>query len=182
MKNWFSWYHTSVKASCLSPAHFPLTVVFSPLDNSKAYFPSKHTFQVFFFFFFFLGPHLQHMDIPGLGVELELHLQAYSTVTVKQDPSRICDLCRSLRQRHIFNPLSEARDRTRILQTLCRILKHLSHNGNSSPEPYDGTLPWGIKISDMSKKGIIQNIRLRKILFNQGSKNMLLHPVQKIHS
>ena len=26
----------------------------------------------FFFFSVFLGPHLQHMDIPRLGVELEL--------------------------------------------------------------------------------------------------------------
>ena len=29
------------------------------------------------FFFFFLGPHLQ--QIPGLGVQLELQLQAYAT-------------------------------------------------------------------------------------------------------
>ena len=26
-----------------------------------------------FFFFFFLQPHLWHMEVPGLGVELELH-------------------------------------------------------------------------------------------------------------
>ena len=30
--------------------------------------------ESFFFFFFFLGPHLQHMDVPRLGVESELHL------------------------------------------------------------------------------------------------------------
>ena len=31
---------------------------------------------VFFFFsFFFLQPHLQHMEVPGLGVELELQLR-----------------------------------------------------------------------------------------------------------
>ena len=28
-----------------------------------------------FFFFFFLQPHLQHMEIPGLGVELRLQLR-----------------------------------------------------------------------------------------------------------
>uniref|UniRef100_A0A8D1F9Y2 small monomeric GTPase n=1 Tax=Sus scrofa TaxID=9823 RepID=A0A8D1F9Y2_PIG len=29
----------------------------------------------FFFFFFFLGPHPQHMEVPGLGVESELYLR-----------------------------------------------------------------------------------------------------------
>ena len=33
----------------------------------------------FFFFFFFLGPRLQHKKFPRLGVELELHLPAYTT-------------------------------------------------------------------------------------------------------
>ena len=31
------------------------------------------------FSFFFLQPHLQHMEVPGLGVELELQLPAYTT-------------------------------------------------------------------------------------------------------
>ena len=32
--------------------------------------------QVFFFFsFFLLGPHLQHMEVPRLGVQLELQLR-----------------------------------------------------------------------------------------------------------
>ena len=29
--------------------------------------------------FFFVGPHLQHMDIPSLGVKSELQLPAYTT-------------------------------------------------------------------------------------------------------
>ena len=29
--------------------------------------------------FVFLGPHLRHMEIPGLGVQLELQLPAYTT-------------------------------------------------------------------------------------------------------
>ena len=29
-------------------------------------------FSFFLFFFFFLGPHQQHMEVPRLGVELEL--------------------------------------------------------------------------------------------------------------
>ena len=34
-----------------------------------------------FFSFVFLGPHLQHMEVPRLGVELELQLLAYTTAT-----------------------------------------------------------------------------------------------------
>ena len=46
-----------------------------------------------FFFLFFLGPHLQLMEIPGLGAELELHLLANTTATEILDPSHICHLC-----------------------------------------------------------------------------------------
>ena len=35
----------------------------------------------FFFLFWFLGPHPWHMEVPRLGVELELQLLAYTTVT-----------------------------------------------------------------------------------------------------
>ena len=35
-------------------------------------------FLSFFFFFVFLGPHLQHMEVPRLRVELQLQLQAYA--------------------------------------------------------------------------------------------------------
>ena len=35
----------------------------------------------FWFFFFFLRPHLQHMEVPRLGVELELQLPAYPAAT-----------------------------------------------------------------------------------------------------
>ena len=39
-----------------------------------------------FFFFFFLGPHPWHMEVPRLGVELELQLLAYATAMVTWDP------------------------------------------------------------------------------------------------
>ena len=42
---------------------------------------------LFFFFFVFLGAHLWHMEVPRLGVESELELPAYTTVTATQDPS-----------------------------------------------------------------------------------------------
>ena len=55
------------------------------------------------------------MDVPRLEVESELQLLAYTRATAVPDPSHICDLGRKLGQCQIFNPLSEARDRTHIL-------------------------------------------------------------------
>ena len=55
------------------------------------------------------------MEIPRLGVESELLLLAYTTVTATQDLSLVCDLHHSLCQHQILNPLSKARDQTRNL-------------------------------------------------------------------
>ena len=60
--------------------------------------------------FCFLGPHLQHMEVLRLGVQSELQLPPYTTVTATQDPSHICDLHHSLWQHWVLNPLSEAND------------------------------------------------------------------------
>ena len=57
--------------------------------------------QSLFFFFGFLGPHPWHVEVPRLGVELELQLLTYATATAMQDPSQICDLHHSLRQRQM---------------------------------------------------------------------------------
>ena len=70
---------------------------------------------LFFFFFVFSGPHLWHMEVHRLGVELELYLQAYTTATATWELSHICNLHHSSWQRRILNPLSRARDRTLIL-------------------------------------------------------------------
>ena len=59
------------------------------------------------------------MEVPRLGVELELQLPAHATAT--SDLSCICDLHHSLRQRRILNPLSEARDQTHILMVPSQI-------------------------------------------------------------
>ena len=40
----------------------------------------------FFAFFFFLGLHLRHMEVPRLGVKLELQLLAYTTAIATRDP------------------------------------------------------------------------------------------------
>ena len=66
-------------------------------------------FLSFFFFFFFLGLQTRHMEVPRLGVELELQLRVYTTATVTQDPSYICDLHHSSQQCQILNPFSKAR-------------------------------------------------------------------------
>ena len=68
-----------------------------------------------FTIFFFLQLHPQHMEVPRLGVEPELQLQAYTTTKATQDLSYICDLCHSLQQCWVLNPLSDARDGTYIL-------------------------------------------------------------------
>ena len=60
----------------------------------------------------FLGPHLQHREVPRLGVESELVLPASATAT--PDPSRGW-------QRRILNPLSKARDGTCNLMVPSRI-------------------------------------------------------------
>ena len=75
-------------------------------------------YTVFWFFVlvYFLGPHPQYMEVPRLGVELELQLPAYTTATATRDPSHVCDLHHSSWQQQIPDPLREARDQTGILE------------------------------------------------------------------
>ena len=84
----------------------------------------------FWFFFFFLWLCLWHMEVPRLGVELELHLPTYTTAPATQDPSHIWDLCHSSWQCWMLNPLSKARDGTHVLMDTSHFLNLLSHNGN----------------------------------------------------
>ena len=72
----------------------------------------------------FLGLHLQHMEVPRLGVELELQLPAYTTAIATQDLSYICNLPHSSRQRQIPDPLSEARNQIHILMDTSQICFH----------------------------------------------------------
>ena len=55
------------------------------------------------------------MEVPRLGVKLELQLLAHTTATATQNPSGIYDLHHSSQQHQILNPLSRARDRTQNL-------------------------------------------------------------------
>ena len=77
-----------------------------------------------FLVFFFLGPHPQHMEVPRLGIELELQLLGYTTATATPDPSRICNLYHSSGQCQILNPLSHDRDRTLILMDTSWVCYH----------------------------------------------------------
>ena len=84
-----------------------------------------------FFFFFILGLHLQHMEVPRLGVRLELQLPTYAIATATPDPSHVCDLQHSSQQRQILNPWSRVRDQTHVLTDITQVLNPLSHDGNS---------------------------------------------------
>ena len=75
-----------------------------------------------FYLFIYLTAALLHLKVPRPGVKSELQLPAYTiataTATAAPDLSCICDLCHSLRQHWILNPLSETRDQTHILMEI----------------------------------------------------------------
>ena len=50
-------------------------------------------FYITSFFSSLLGLYPWHMEVPGLGVQLDLQLQAYATARAIPDPSHICHLC-----------------------------------------------------------------------------------------
>ena len=76
-------------------------------DSTKADHERKNQLLKFLFIYLllpFLGPHVWHMEVTRLGVQLEPQLLAYARATAT------CDLHHSSWQRQILNPLSEARD------------------------------------------------------------------------
>ena len=83
--------------------------------DEKGYILCESVHWKLFFFFVFLGPYPWHMDIPRLGVKLELQLLA----TAMQDLSCVCDLHHSSWQCWVLNALNKARDQTHI-----KLLKH----------------------------------------------------------
>ena len=83
----------------------------------------------FFFFFCFLGQHLRHMEVPGLGVESDLELLASATATAKPDLNCVCSLHHGSWQRWICGLLSGARDRTCISWMLVRFINHWAMMG-----------------------------------------------------
>ena len=65
------------------------------------------------------------MEVPKLEVKLELQLRAYSTAIATQDLSHICNLCLSLWQYQLLNPLRRLGIKPASSQRLCRFLSHL---------------------------------------------------------
>ena len=79
--------------------------------------------------FCFLGPRLQYVEVPELGVKSELWLLAYNTATATWDPSCICDLHHSSRHCQILTPLSDARDRIHVFTDTSQFRFHCANTG-----------------------------------------------------
>ena len=60
--------------------------------------------------FVILGPYLQHVEVSGVGVQLELQLPAYTTVIAMPNLCPFCELHHSSWQHQILNLLNKARD------------------------------------------------------------------------
>ena len=75
--------------------------------------------------------HLQHMEGPRPGVKSELQQPAYATAMAMPDSRHIYDLCHSLQQCQILNPLSETRDQICFLMDASWVLNPLRHSRNS---------------------------------------------------
>ena len=71
------------------------------------------------------------MEVPRLGVKLELQLPVYAIATAMPDLSCICGPRCSLQQHLILNPLSETRDQFCILMVTSPVLNPLSLNRDS---------------------------------------------------
>lgn len=111
---------TSLPCLFVFPAGLLLGFEFTTLNNNNN---SNNYYYCYYYLFFliFLGPHLWHREVPRLGVESELQLLACTTATAVLDQSCIFDRHHSSGKAGSFNPLSEARDRTRILMDISRV-------------------------------------------------------------
>ena len=89
-----------------------VTLTWKCLVWQVPYILETFSFFVCLFVCFFKGLYPWHMEVPRLGVELELQLLAYATATATPDLSCVCDLYHRSRECRILNLLSEARDQT----------------------------------------------------------------------
>ena len=82
----------------------------------------------------FLGErgHMRHIELPRLGVKLELQLPAYTPAIAMCDLGQVCDLHHSSRQGWILNPLIKARDWTHILMVTSQVLNQWATRGTPS--------------------------------------------------
>jgi len=101
-------------------------------------------------FFFTLELHLRHMEVPRLGLQSEPKLLA--TATAMLDLSLVCDVHHSSQQCWILNPLSWARDRTRVLMDPSQVCYYWAIAGTpkrciSSFSPWHSLLSWAVSTS-----------------------------------
>ena len=80
-------------AGCASPAYSNFPWGRDEKANFVFCFADVPDRDFFFGGGVFLQPHLWHVEVPGLGVESELHLPAYATATAMRDLSYIFDPC-----------------------------------------------------------------------------------------
>ena len=78
--------------------------------TSVGWYPNWHRYS--FFFGLFLGLHSRHMEVPRLGVQLELKPPAYVRAIAMPDSSHVCNPHHSSGQCRILNPLIKAKDGT----------------------------------------------------------------------
>ena len=105
---------------------FTNVVLVSGIQQHDSYI---YSYIYIFNFFFFLWPHLQHMEVPTLRVELMLQLrlipQQQQIQAASENSTPACGKARSLT--HWVRPGIEPT----FSQTLCWVLNPLSHNWNS---------------------------------------------------
>ena len=92
--------------------------------------------EISFFLHFFLPSfllHLQHMEVPRLGVELELQLLAYTTTKATWNLSHICDLHEAVPDSY---PTEQVQGSNPHPHGLCWVLNLLSYHGNSSRDAF----------------------------------------------
>ena len=86
------WHLVSISSKSLI-LYFPCPLSFLAI-KLDIICPIEFPYFILFFClcFCFLGPHLQHMEVPRLRAKSEPHLPAYTIATAMQDPSCVCNL------------------------------------------------------------------------------------------
>ena len=85
--------------------HFSVTKIYNLVTIYWLIIIIHHVFIISFS----MGPHMGHMKVPGLGVDSELQLPAYTTEQHKIRATSACSLHHSSWQGQILNPPSKGR-------------------------------------------------------------------------
>ena len=108
-----------------------ISILLRSFPPSLPLFPFPPSLPSFLFvFLFFLQPHPWHTEVPGSGIESELQLWPMPQLATL-DLNCIRDLCHSLWQHQIHNPLARPGIKLISSQRQHWIFNLLSHNRNS---------------------------------------------------